>query len=386
MRFQPINDGTLTTEQLDLQAMVHNFVEKELAPIAAELDRESKFPVNVYKKACDIGLSTLTMPEKYGGGGISFLTEALVTEEYAWADSGFGASMGAHGLGMKPLLFAGTEEQRRHFADVANSGGLSAFALTEPEAGSDAGALKTTAVKVGNDYVLNGRKCFATNAPIADIFTIFATVDKSRGVRGISAFLVDKGVPGLTTGKHEDKLGQRSSLVSDIILEDVKVPAQNLIGAEGQGFSLAMQTLTVGRAHAAAGATGVGRAAMEHCVKYAQGRVTMGKPIIKHQGLQFMMADMASMVEAARQMGWYAARLLDAQSPRSVAVSAMAKCIGTDMVMKVVTDAVQVLGGYGYSKEYPVEKLFRDAKIFQIYEGTNQIQRTIVGGWLPKLY
>ncbi len=384
--FKNINDGSLTAEQIDLRDMVHDFLAKELVPIAKDLDLKAEFPTEVWKKACDMGLSTLLLPEEYGGSGISYMTDALICEEHGWADAGWSGTIGAHGLSMKPLLLAGRPDQMAHFADIANAGGIGAFALTEPDAGSDAAALKTTAVKYGDEYVINGSKCFITNAEKASIMTVFALTDKSAGVKGITAFTVDTDTPGLMVGKHEDKMGQRSSVTNDVAFVDMKVPASAVIGKEGMGFALAMQTLDIGRAEAAMCVTGLARAAVEHAVKYAQERVTMGKPIIKHQGVAFMLADMAAMLEAGRQFGWYAARLLDAKSPRASAIAAMAKMLTTDNAMKITTDAVQVLGGYGYSREYPVEKLMRDAKIFQIFEGTNQIQRTVIGGWLPKLY
>ena len=296
------------------------------------------------------------------------------------------ATIGANALGMKPLMFAGTEEQRRHFADIVTGGGFSAFALTEPNAGSDAGAMATTAKAVGNDYVLNGRKCFCTNAQYAEIFTIFASVDRSQGVKGITAFLVDRDTPGLSIGKHEDKLGQRTSVTNDVVLEDVVIPAKNRIGEEGKGFALAMRTLDRGRAGAAATAVGLARAVLEQSVVYAQQRKSMGKQIIDHQAIQFMLADMATQIEASRQLAWYAARLIDAGHPSAGKVGAMAKCLATDTAVKAATDGIQIMGGYGYSREYPMEKLYRDAKIFQIFEGTNQIQRMVIGGALKKEY
>lgn len=384
--FKNYNDGTLSAEQLDLRDMVHDFLAKELVPIAPELDREAKFPKEVWKKACDMGLSTMLIPEEYGGAGIDYMTDALLCEEYGWADAGWSGTIGAHGLSMKPLLLGGSPEQIGHFAEVASAGGIGSFALTEPEAGSDAGALRTTAVKYGDEYVINGNKCFITNAEEASILTVFAVTDKEAGVKGITAFTVDADTPGLEVGKHEDKMGQRSSVTNDVAFIDMKVPASAVIGAEGMGFGLAMKTLDIGRAEAAMCVTGLARAAVEHAVKYAQQRVTMGKPIIKHQGVGFMLADMASLLETGRQIGWYAARMLDSRNPRASAIAAMAKLVATDNAMKITTDAVQVLGGYGYSREYPVEKLMRDAKIFQIFEGTNQIQRSVITGWLPKLY
>lgn len=384
--FKNINDGTLISEQIDLRDMVHDFLAKELVPIAHALDLKGEFPKEVWKKACDMGLSTMLIPEEYGGAGISYMTDALLCEEYGWADAGWSGTIGAHGLSMKPLLLGGTPKQIGHFVEIAAAGGIGSFALTEPEAGSDAAALRTTAVKYGDEYVINGNKCFITNAEEASIFTVFAITDKKAGVKGITAFTVDADTPGLQVGKHEDKMGQRSSVTNDVAFVDMKIPASSIIGAEGMGFGLAMTTLDIGRAEAALCVTGVARAAVEHAVAYAQQRVTMGKPIIKHQGVGFMLADMAAMLESGRQMGWYACRMLDEKNPRASAIAAMAKLITTDNAMKITTDAVQVLGGYGYSKEYPVEKLMRDAKIFQIFEGTNQIQRSVIGGWLPKLY
>ncbi len=379
------NDGTLTEDQLELRDMVHDFLAKKLVPIAAELDREGRFPTEVWKMACDMGLSTVLIPEEFGGSGISYLTNSLLFEEYGWADGGWAATMGAHSLSIKPVLFGGDKEQIGHFAEVI-SGAPGAFALTEADAGSDAASIRTTAVKKGDEYVINGSKCFITNAEVAEVFVIFATVDRGAGVKGITAFMVDRDTPGFTIGKHEDKLGIRSSVTNELSFIDMKIPAKNRIGAEGEGFALAMKTLDIGRADAAASANGLSRAAIEHAVNYAQQRVTMGKPIIKHQGITFMLADMAAMLEAGRQMAWYACRLLDTKSPRASAIAAMAKLVATDNAMKITTDAIQVLGGFGYSREYPVEKLFRDAKIIQIFEGTNQIQRVVVGGWLPKLY
>lgn len=380
------NDGTLTQDQLIIQEMAHDFAEKELRPISAQLDEEDRFPMDVYKKACKMGISMLEMPTEYGGAGANALTGALVAEEMSWGDAGFGSSLGAHGIGMKPLLLAGTKEQRGHFAEIANAGGISAFSLTEPDAGSDVSAIKTSAKLVGDEYIINGRKCFCTNAEFADIFTVFATVDKSLGVKGITAFTVDRDTPGLSVGKAEQKMGQRSSITSDVVFEDMKIPVKNRIGEEGQGFAIAMKTLDGGRANASAGAVGLGRAAIEHCVRYSQERHTMGKPIGKHQGLRFILADMATSLEAARQLAWYACRLLDSGSARASEVGAMSKCFSSDAVMQITTNAIQIFGGYGYSREYPVEKLFRDAKLNQIIEGTNQIQRIVIGSALKNTY
>lgn len=372
----------LDDEQKALQEMVRDFVDKEVIPVAAQCDITGELPMEVYKKACDMGLNCPDLPEEYGGMGISYLTGAVIREELSRGDAGFSLTLGANSLGMKPVLIAGTEAQKRRVANILLSGGFSSFALTEPDAGSDAAACTTTAVKAGDEYILNGRKCFITNSAYADIMTVVATVDR----RGLTMFLVDAKTPGLSVGKHENKMGIRMSATCDVVFEDVKVPASSLIGAEGMGFQIAMKTLDKGRASIAGGAVGIARAAFEHAVKYAQQRKTFGKPIISNQAIQFMLADMSIGIETARQMGFYAAALVDAGSPMASKIGAISKCYSTDMLQKVVSDAVQIFGGYGYSREYPLEKLMRDAKIFQIFEGTNQIQRMVIANHLMKEY
>lgn len=375
-----------TQEQLDLKEMVHDFAEKEIRPVAAEYDKLGEFPMELYKKTVELGLNCLDLPEEYGGPGISHVTGSLLREEMSWGDAGYALSVGANSMGMKPLLIAGTPEQCRHFADIIVPGGFSAFALTEPDAGSDASAVKTTAVKVGDEYVLNGRKCFITNGGLADVYTVVASTDKSQGVRGLSMFIVDRNTPGVSVGKHEDKMGIRLSNTADVIFEDVKIPAKNLVGSEGKGFKIAMLTLNEGRASTAASACGLARAAFEHAIKYSQERVTFGQPICKNQAVSFMLADMAMKLEGAREMALKAAELLDVKSPEVSMYGAMAKCIATDALQSIVSDSLQILGGYGYMRDYPVEKLYRDAKIYQIFEGTNQIQRIVISGQLLKKY
>ena len=375
-----------TQEQLDLKEMVHDFAEKEIRPVAAEYDKLGEFPMELYKKTVELGLNCLDLPEEYGGPGISHVTGSLLREEMSWGDAGYALSVGANSMGMKPLLIAGTPEQCKHFADIIVPGGFSAFALTEPDAGSDASAVKTTAVKVGDEYVLNGRKCFITNGGLADVYTVVASTDKSQGVRGLSMFIVDRNTPGVSVGKHEDKMGIRLSNTADVIFEDVKIPAKNLVGSEGKGFKIAMLTLNEGRASTAASACGLARAAFEHAIKYSQERVTFGQPICKNQAVSFMLADMAMKLEGAREMALKAAELLDVKSPEVSMYGAMAKCIATDALQSIVSDSLQILGGYGYMRDYPVEKLYRDAKIYQIFEGTNQIQRIVISGQLLKKY
>ena len=371
-------DYHFTSDQIDLQLMTREFAEKELIPIAAEYDHKSEFPMEAFKKAVTMGLTCLDLPEEWGGAGVDLLTTALIREELSRGDAGFSSAVGACGLGFKPINFAGTEEQKRKYADVVTGGGLLALGLTEPNAGSDVASNKTTAVKKGDKYILNGRKCFITNAPLADIITIFAVTDKEAGAKGFSMFMVEKGAPGLSIGKHEDKLGIRSSATADVIMEDCEIPASALIGREGDGFKIVMQTLDKGRVCAGASALGVARAALEHSVRYAQERIQKGKPIWKHQIIQAKLADMGMRLEAARQLVWRAAMAFDAEAKDTAKLASMCKCFAGDMVVYLTCEALQIHGGYGYSREYPIEKLYRDANIFQIFEGTNEIQRTII--------
>lgn len=369
-----------TDEQLDLQRMVRDFVDKEVRPNANQWDRDGMFSMDVFNKAVEMGLTCLDLPEEWGGSGLDLVTTALIREELSRGDAGFSSTVGAMGLGFKPINFAGTDAQKKKYADVVTGGGFLALGLTEPNAGSDVAANKTTAVKKGDKYILNGRKCFITNAPMADIITVMAITDKDAGAKGFSMFMVEKGTPGLSTGHHEDKLGIRSSMTSDVVMEDCEIPAENLIGKEGDGFKIVMQTLDKGRVCAGASALGVAQSALEYSLEYAQQRVQKGKPIYKHQMIAAKLADMGMQVEAARSLVWRAARAFDTNAADCAKLASMCKCFAGDMVVKVASEAIQVHGGYGYSREYPVEKLYRDAKIFQIFEGTNEIQRTIISG------
>ena len=371
-------DYRFTEEQIDLQLMTRDFVKKEIIPIAAEYDKKSEFPREVFQKAVDMGLTCMDLPEEWGGAGIDLLTTALLREELSYGDAGLSSAIGANGLGFKPINFAGTDAQKKKYAEVVTGGGLLALGLTEPNAGSDVANNKTTAVKKGDKYILNGRKCFITNAPIADIITIFAVTDKTLGAKGFSMFMVEKDTPGLSIGHHEDKLGIRSSLTSDVIMDDCEIPESALIGREGDGFKIVMQTLDKGRVCAGASALGVARAALDHSIRYSQERIQKGKPIYKHQIIQSKLADMGMKYEAARQLVWRAAMAFDAGASETAKLASMCKCFAGDMVVDVTCEALQIHGGYGYSREYPVEKLYRDAKIFQIFEGTNEIQRTII--------
>jgi acyl-CoA dehydrogenase len=368
----------LTDEQKALRELAHEFAEKEIRPKAAEYDEHSTHPADVIVKAHELGLMNVHLPASIGGAELSVFDELLIGEELAWGCTGISTSVTANALGSAPVLIAGTEEQRATWlAPLLEEPILCSFALTEPGAGSDVASMKTTAVRKGDEYVLNGSKTFITNAGHAAWSVIFAKTDTSAGHRGISAFVVPMDTPGVTIEQHLDKMGQRSTDTSAFSLQDVVVPAANLLGAEGEGFKIAMKTLDGSRAGTAIGAVGVARAAFDYAVEYAKERVTFGQPIAMHQGVNFMIADMATEIEAARLLCWQAGWLVD-QGQRATLQSSHAKRFACDVAMKVTTDAVQVFGGYGYMKEYPVEKLMRDAKLFQIYEGTSQIQRLVI--------
>jgi len=368
----------LTQEQEALRDTAHRFAVHEIRPKAAEWDRDGTFPMEVCRKAFDLGLMTFFIPAEYGGQGLGMLDTCLIGEELAWGCAGVTATITANGLALGPVLIAGTEEQKRAFvAPFAGTFGFASFCLTEPGAGSDAGAVATSARRVGDEYILNGRKCFITNGSHASQFTVFASTDRSKGRRGLSAFVVPRGGPGVSTGKKEDKMGQRASDTSDVLFEDARVPAANLLGKEGEGFRIAMTTLDYARASVASVAVGIARAAYEHAAAYAKQRIQFGQPIAMNQAIYFLLADMAMDIEAARLLTWKAAWLAD-RSKRNTKESSFAKAFAADLAMRVTTDAVQIFGGYGYMKEYPVEKLMRDAKLLQIYEGTSQIQRMVI--------
>ena len=317
-------------------------------------------------------------PTEYGGPGLDYLTGCLIEEEISWGCSGVGTSLGANGLATAPLALGGSDElQKKYFGMLTEAPLYASFCLTEPDAGSDVSGMKTTAVKKGDKYVINGSKCFITNGSYASFYTVYAKTDKEAGHRGISAFIVDRDLPGVTVDKKEDKLGQRASNTATISFSDVEIPAENMLGEENKGFKLAMMTLDRTRPGVAAMATGIARAAFEFATDYSKERVQFGVPIAMHQAIQFMIADMATKVHLSRIATWNSAVLLD-QGKRNTLESSHAKRFAADSCMEVTTDAVQVYGGYGFIKEYPVEKLMRDAKIMQLYEGTSQIQRLVI--------
>jgi acyl-CoA dehydrogenase len=370
----------LTDEQKALRELAHEFAEKEIRPREAEYDREMRHPADVIAKAHEVGLMNLHVPEELGGPGLSLLDEVLVDEELCWGCSGIGTAVMGNGLGAAPMLIAGTDEQKRRWLPpLLEEPILCSFALTEPNAGSDVSGIQTTAVRHGDEYVVNGSKMFITNAGSADWFTVFVSTDRSVGHRGLTALVVPADAEGVIVEKHLDKMGQRSTDTCAMAFQDVKVPVANRLGEEGQGFKIAMQTLDGTRPGTAIGAVGVARAAFEHACEYSKTRVQFGQPIAMNQGVNFLIADMATKIEAARLLCWQAAWMVDSGFGRKGTVySAMAKRFAADTAMEVTTDAVQIFGGYGYMKEYPVEKLMRDAKLYQIYEGTSQIQRLVI--------
>jgi acyl-CoA dehydrogenase len=370
-------DFTLTDEQKDIRALAHDFAEKEIRPVAWDLDRDSTFPHEIIRQAWEVGLMNSHIPEEYGGPGLDYLTGCLIEEELGWGCSGIGTSLMCNGLAAAPVLIGGSEEIKREYLGMlTGEPKLASFCLTEPDAGSDVSSMRTTAVRNGDKYVINGTKCFITNGSHASWYTVYAKTDKEAGHRGISAFVVPRD-GGVVVDKKEDKLGQRASDTAMISFNDVEVPVANLLGEENKGFKLAMMTLDRTRPGVSAMAVGIAQAAFEYARDYAKERVQFGVPIAMHQAIQFMIADMATKVEAARLLTWKSAALLD-RGERNTLASSHAKRFAADAAMEVTVDAVQVYGGYGFIKEYPVEKLMRDAKIMQLYEGTSQIQRLVI--------
>jgi acyl-CoA dehydrogenase len=368
----------LTDEQRDLRALAHEFAEKEIRPRAADYDEHSTHPADVIAKAHELGLMNMHIPEEFGGPGLSIFDGILVGEELSWGCAGITVSIIANTLGAAPVVLAGSDEQKREWLPpLIEEPTLCSFALTEPNAGSDVSGIQTTAVRKGDDYVINGSKMFISNAGHAAWMVVFASIDKSKGHRGLSAFIVPADADGVSVEKHLDKMGQRATDTSALAFQDVRVPVANRLGEEGEGFKIAMRTLDHTRPGTAIGAVGVARAAYELAVDYSRERVQFGQPIAMNQGVNFLIADMAAEIEAGRLLTWQAAWLLD-QGKRATLQSSYAKRFASDTAMKVTTDAVQIFGGYGYMKEYPVEKLMRDAKLFQIYEGTSQIQRLVI--------
>jgi acyl-CoA dehydrogenase len=375
-----MSDGinfALTEEQKMLQALARDFARNEIAPVAEHYDRTAEFPLPVIEKARQAGLINTNIPMEYGGAGASLVEEAVVCEELAWGCTGISTSILINNLAAIPIIVAGSEGQKKEWLGRMTGGQLGAYAVTEPAAGSDVAGMLSTATKKGDEYVIKGSKTFISNASYSQFFVVFAYTDKAAKYKGISTFIDERDRPGFSVSKKFDKLGQRASDTAEITLDEVVVPECQRLGKEGDGFMIAMKVFDRSRPTVAASAVGLAQRALDESVKYAKERTTMGVPIIQHQGIGFMLADMAMNVEAARLLSYKAAWLVDQGQPNTK-FAAFAKAFAADSAMKAATDAVQVFGGYGFMKEYPVEKLMRDCKVFQIYEGTSQIQRTII--------
>ena len=378
-------DYLLTEEQRMIKDLCHQIAEEQIKPVAAQYDESGEFAWDIVKILADSDIFAVPIPEEYGGMGGGVLETSLVTEELSWGCAGIALTFGATGLGIFPILLFGNEEQKqKYLPPVARGEKLAAFAITEADAGSDAARIRTTAAKDGDHYILNGTKQWITNGGEAEVYTVIALTDKEKGARGASCFIVDKDTPGLEFGKKENKLGIRASATCEVIFNDCRVPKENLLAREGMGFIVALRTFDQARPGVAAQALGISQRALDEAAHYARIRKQFGHPIASFQGVQFMLADMAIQVEASRALVYSAARMIDTGAKNISMASAICKTHASDTAMKVTVDAVQIFGGYGYMKEYPVEKLLRDAKITQIYEGSNEIQRNVIAASLLK--
>ncbi|MEL6407282.1 MAG: acyl-CoA dehydrogenase family protein [Chloroflexota bacterium] len=369
----------LTEEQEMLQKMARDFTAREIIPVAAEYDEHATFPQDIFDKAREIGLANMNVPEEYGGMGASLMEEVIVAEELGYGCTGISTSVSTNGLGDLPIVIAGNEAQKAHWLGerLVDNGELVSYCMTEPAAGSNVVGIQTRAEKKGAKYILNGSKTFITNASYANFYTVFAKTDPSAGHRGMSCFIVDRDTPGVSVSKKFDKLGQRASDTAEVVFENVEVPEENLLGQEGQGFLIGMKVFDYSRPGVGASAVGLLRRAMEESIQYAQERETFGQQIYKHQAVGHKIANMAIDYEAARLLVWRSAWVVE-EGGSDAKLSAIAKTFAADAAMKATTEAVQVFGGYGYIREYPVEKLMRDCKVFQIYEGTSEILRNVV--------
>ncbi len=378
-------DYLLTEEQRMIQDLCRQIAEEKIKPVAAKYDESGDFAWDIVKVLADADIFSVPYPVEYGGMGGGVLELALVTEALSWGCGGIALAFGGTSLGAFPILLFGNEEQKqKYIPPIARGEKLAAFAITEADAGSDAARIRTTAVKDGDHYVLNGTKQWITNGGEAEVYTVIVLTDKDKGARGASAFIVDKGTPGVSFGKKENKLGIRASATREVIFDDARVPAENLLSHEGMGFIVAMRTFDHARPGVAAQAVGIAQRALDEATHYARVRKQFGHPIASFQGVQFMLADMAIAVEGARALVYAAARMIDSGAKNVAKASAICKTFASDACVKVCIDAVQIFGGYGYMKEYPVEKLLRDSKITQIYEGSNEIQRNVIAANLLK--
>ncbi len=380
-------DYFLTDSQIELRDLAKRIAREKVKPVRAKHDREGSFPWDMVEEFAKAGLFGVYLPEEYGGTNGGVLELCIVTEELSRICGGISLAVAATALGTFPILLSGNDEQKERYLPIlANGESLAGFCLTEPNAGSDAGSIQTRAELKGDKYILNGVKHFITNGSAAKIYTVIASTNPSRGSRGASAFIVEEGFPGMRYGKIEDKLGIRASKTSEVIFEDCEVPVENRLGREGEGFKVAMQTLDRSRPGVASQALGIAQGALDLAAEYAGKRIQFGQSIASFQGIQFMLADMATQVEASRALIYSLAKMIDSGAKKISKESAMCKVYASDVAMKVTTDAVQIFGGYGYMRDYPIEKFMRDAKITQIYEGTNQIQRSVIARNLIKEY
>ncbi len=378
-------DYLLNEQQIMIRDLARQIAQEKIMPVAAHYDETEEFPWPIVKILSDSDLFGVYIEEKYGGIGGGVLELAICTEELSKACGGISLCLAATALGTYPIILFGSDEQKqKYLPDIAKGKKVAAFAITEPEAGSDAGSIKTTAKKEGNHYILNGTKQWITNGGEAEVYSVIAMTDKTKGARGASAFILEKGMKGFTFGKKEKKLGIRGSATRELIFTDCKVPQENLLGREGMGFIVAMKTFDKSRPGVAAQAVGIAQGALDLAVEYARKRKQFGHSISNFQGIQFMLADMATQIEAARALVYSSCRMIDAGCKDIAKISAMSKLFASDTAMKVTVDAVQIFGGYGYMRDYPIEKYMRDAKITQIYEGTNQIQRNVIAQALIK--
>ncbi len=376
-------DYFLTEEQKMIRDLARTIAREQVAPIVTELEEKEEFPREILDTLARADLAAVYIPEEYGGLGGGVFEQCLVMEELSRVCGGVGVSFGATALGAYPILLFGSREQKeRYLPDLASGKKLAAFALTEAEAGSDAGNIKTTATLDGDEYVLNGTKQWITNAGEADVYTVIASTDRKKGARGLTAFVVEKGTPGFSFGRKENKMGIRCSPTRELIFRNCRIPRENLLGRPGSGFVVAMRTLDKARPGVGAQAVGIAQGALDEALRYSRQRVQFGQAISSFQGIQFMLADMATQIEAARALVYSVARHIDSGSKEYSKESAMAKLFASDVAMRVTTDAVQIFGGYGYMQDYPVEKRMRDAKVTQIYEGTNQVQRVVIAARL----
>jgi acyl-CoA dehydrogenase len=371
-------DFSLTEEQEALRNLAREFTQKEIVPKAKHYDETGEYPWEIVKKAWEIGLLNTHIPEQYGGAGLGSLEDCIIMEEFGAGCTGMATAMGANNLASAPIILFGNDDQKKRFlAPLTEQPLMAAYAVTEPSAGSDVQGIKTVGKKMGDEYIITGEKMWITNAGVASWYLVLAYTDSSKGYKGMTTFLVPRDAPGIEVGKKEQNMGQRASDTRAIVFNEVKIPKANILGNEGEGWKVVMTAFDKSRPGVSAMAVGLARSAMEHSIKYSQERSAFGVPIFKHEGISFMIAEMARDIEAARLLVWYAAWMID-KGIRNTKYAAIAKLFAADSVARITTDAVQIFGGYGYNKEYPVEKLMRDAKIFQIYEGTSQIQRLII--------